>query len=116
MCCETGEGVNERLRDSLEPGLRPDKGGSLVAGVVIETIPHRARRVENLLGRVDGLRIVGGDGDRRLAGVLTAANGEVLVEVAEELVRNHEDILGIFPTFIGRDDDDATIRKESTED
>jgi nitrate reductase NapAB chaperone NapD len=113
MCGEAGESMTEKGSGNPEPGLRLDTGATLVAGVVIETIPHRAPRVEYILAGVDGLQIVGGDGDRRLAGVWTAASGEMLLAAVEELVQTPEDILGIFPTFIGTDEEeDATIRKD----
>jgi hypothetical protein len=93
------------MMGNSHPVLRLDADGPLVAGVVIETLPHRAPFVENDLRRVDGLQIVGGDGDRRLAGVWEAKTGAMLLAAAEKLVQTHEDLLGIFPTFIGTDEE-----------
>jgi hypothetical protein len=100
----------------LEPEPASGAGGWLVAGVVIETVPHRAPDVEHLLTGVEGLRIVGGDGDRRLAGVLTAPTSDRLAAIVEKLVQTREDILGIFPTFVGTDDGDVSTGEEPTED
>jgi hypothetical protein len=97
---------------SPSPDLRLDVRGPLIAGVVIETLPHRAPFVENNLSGVDGLQIVGGDGDRRLAGVWVAESRETLCGAAETLVQNHEDILGILPTFIGTDEERVDTRRE----
>lgn len=90
----------------------PPDGVEIVAGVVIEAVPGQAPAVAARLGRIDGLELVGGDGDRRIAGVWTAPSGKALVDAAEALLRDDEEIIGIFPTFMGRSDetgmDDAT--------
>jgi nitrate reductase NapAB chaperone NapD len=100
------------MMGNAHSGLCLDADGPLVAGVVIETLPNRAPSVKNDLSRVDGLQIVGGDGDRRLAGVWAAESGETLRAAAEKLVRNHEDILGVLPTFIGTDEGKVDKRRE----
>jgi len=89
-----------------EPGELADDGVTVVAGVVIETRrgqgPFVACRIEN----EPGVEIVGGDGDRRLAVVWTAASGTALEAAAKRLLERDEEIIGIFPTFVGRDDDE----------
>jgi hypothetical protein len=75
----------------------------IVAGVVIETAPGAAARVAARLAREPGLEVRGGDGDRRLAAVLTAADGRALAALAERLVRDDAEVLGVFPTFVGDD-------------
>ena len=75
----------------------------VVAGVVIETLPGRAREVAIRLAGVNGLRIAGGDGDSRLAAVIEAGDARRLEEWAEELLREDGDVLGILPTFVGDD-------------
>ena len=93
------------------PDTIPPDGVSLIAGVVIETVHGRASHVEGELDRVEGLEVIGGDGERRLAGVWMAASGKALLDAVLKLIQsNNEDIVGVFPTFIGRDDDDASTR------
>ncbi|HYG67401.1 MAG TPA: hypothetical protein VD838_07065 [Anaeromyxobacteraceae bacterium] len=75
----------------------------IVAGVVIETMPGEAARVAASLGAVDGLELQGSDGDRRLAGVWTGADGAALQRAAERLLASDPGILGVFPTFVGDD-------------
>ena len=96
----TGPGPNEG------PGGFPDDGVTVVAGVVIETLPGQGPFVACRLENEPGLEIVGGDGDRRLAVVWTAGSGKALEVAAERLLERDEEIIGIFPTFIGRDDDE----------
>jgi hypothetical protein len=80
----------------------------IVAGVVIETAPGAAARVAARLRGEPGLELQGGDGDGRLAAVLTAADGSALEAFAERLVRDNGEVLGVFPTFVGDDaEDDA---------
>ncbi len=72
----------------------------IVAGLVIETVPGAAPRVAARLLHEPGLALQGGDGDRRLAAVFTGADGAALEALAERLVRAHEDLLGVFPTYV----------------
>ncbi len=76
----------------------------LIAGVVIETLPGRAPEVALRLASRGGVQVKGGDGDRRLAVVVSAASGAELERWAEELVRDDEAVLGVFPTYVGEDE------------
>lgn len=77
----------------------------VVAGVVIETAPGAAPRVAARLLAERGLELHGGDGDRRLAAVFT---GEAcaLEALAQRLVQEHADVLGVFPTYVAEEPDD----------
>jgi hypothetical protein len=75
----------------------------IFAGVVIETLPGAAPRVAARLLREKGLELHGGDGDRRLAAVFTGASAEALEELAERLVHDDADVLGVFPTYVAED-------------
>lgn len=77
---------------------------TVVAGLVIETVPERALEVAGRIDGWQGLSIKGNDGDRRLAAVWTGEDGQQLEKLAEELVANEEQVLGVFPTFVGQDD------------
>jgi hypothetical protein len=75
----------------------------IVAGVVIETLPGRAAEVAVRLAGAEGLRVAGGDGESHVAVVLSAGEGKSLESWAEELLRSDEDVVGVFPTFVGDD-------------
>jgi hypothetical protein len=81
----------------------------IVAGVVIETAPGAAPRVAARLLREHRLALQGGDGDRRLAAVITAADGAALEAFAERLVQEDAEVFGVYPTYVGDDaeSDDA---------
>jgi hypothetical protein len=76
----------------------------IVAGAVIETVPGAAPRVAARLLAEPGLELQGGDGDRRLAVVITGADGGALEKMAERLVAADREVLGVFPTFVAEDD------------
>jgi hypothetical protein len=79
----------------------------IVAGILIETIPGAAARVAARLVTRDDLEVTGGDGDSRIALVCEARDGAALEAFAEDLVARDEEILGVFPTFVGDDQDPA---------
>lgn len=80
----------------LQAATRP-----VVVGAVVETSPGATRSVGRYLERIEGVTIVGDDGRQRLAVVWEASEGQVLLESARALVRTREDVLGVFPTFVG---------------
>lgn len=83
----------------------PADGVEIVAGMVIETVPGRAPAVAIRLAREEGLELVGGDGNQRIAAVWTASSGKSLMQQAENLLEQDDEILGLFPTFMGRADE-----------
>lgn len=72
----------------------------LVAGVVIETVEGAAPRVAARLLHEPTLELKGGDGDRRLAAVFSGADGAALEALAERLVQEDAEVLGVFPTYV----------------
>ena len=78
--------------------------GVIIAGVVIETKAGAAPRVAARLLAEPGLELRGGDGDRRLAAVFTGEDGAALEALGERLLRSDEEILGLYPTFVGAED------------
>lgn len=76
----------------------------VVAGVVIETAHGTAPLVAGRLARRPGITLQGGDGASRIAAVIEAADGAALEALTERLLREDEQILGVFPTFVGADE------------
>lgn len=75
-------------------------GAMIVAGVVIETVEGAAPRVAARLLALPGLELQGGDGDRRLAAVFTGRDGAALEALAERLLQEDPEVLGVFPTYV----------------
>ena len=88
------------------PGALLEGGDAVIVGAVVETLPGKAPEVACRLEALDDLDVVGGDGERRLAIVWASSSAKVLERAMDRLVKGDEDILGIFPTFMGRDDGD----------
>ena len=86
------------------PGALFEDGVAVVVGAVVETQPGRAPSVACRLENMTDLNVVGGDGDRRLAIVWCSSSAKGLERAMEQLVKGDEEILGIFPTFMGQDD------------
>lgn len=97
--------MTDTTSDSPEPsdglGALFAEPGEVVAGVVIETVPGEAPLVACRLASIDGLELVGGDGSSRLAAVWTAPSGKALEKAVNAVVRDDEQVIGVFPTFIG---------------
>ena len=73
----------------------------IVAGALVHTTPGAAHRVAARLGHVPGVEIAGTDEDARVAVVWSGPTGEALEAAAEALVRGDDEILGVYPTFVG---------------
>ena len=91
------------------PGALFEDGVAVVVGAVVETRPGRAPSVACRLESMVDLNVVGGDGDRRLAIVWCSSSAKGLERAMEQLVKGDEEILGIFPTFMGQDDGSGPI-------
>ncbi len=78
----------------------------MIAGVVIETVRGAEPQVAARLLRVAGVSLCGGDGDHRIAAVLDVEDGAALERLAEGLVAGDEEILGVFPPYVGSEDGD----------
>ncbi len=77
----------------------------MIAGVVIETAPGAEPRVAARLLRTPGITLHGGDGHHRIAAVLEGEDGATLEQLTERLLAGDEEILGVFPTFVGSEAD-----------
>lgn len=104
--------MNPQSPSSPEPGnglgVSFDQGVAVIVGAVVETTPGAAPEVACRIGDQDGLEIVGGDGDRRLAVVWCSDAPKQLEKRMLRLVRTDDNILGIYPTFVGQDEEDDT--------
>jgi hypothetical protein len=78
---------------------------STVAGVLVLTAPGAGPRVAARLVREPGVTLTGGDGESRIAAVWEGADGATLERLAGQLLADDPEILGLFPTFVGRDEE-----------
>ena len=87
----------------------------VIAGVVIRTLPGRAPAVAERLESVPGLTVHGNDDDGRIAAVWRADSGEALEEAGEALVELDEEVLGVYPSFVGDEGGEGAERVEELE-
>jgi hypothetical protein len=80
---------------------------ALIAGVVVETVPYRAGFVAELLRKIPELTVHGTDGCRRIAAVFSGRDAAELERLGERLLTEEPYVLGVFPTFVGVDDEAA---------
>ena len=78
---------------------------STVAGVLRVTAPRAGPRVAARLAGEPGLTLAGADGDSRVAAILEAPDGAALEALSERLLAENAEILGVFPTFVGQDEE-----------
>ncbi len=82
------------------------EGMPLIVGAVVETVADKADDVAERLVRIDGLEVVGRKAGRRIAVVWDTPDGNQIAKQIEELVRSDEEIIGVFPTFAGHNEED----------
>lgn len=75
----------------------------VISGVLIETVSGKVNEVASRLALVKGIEISGSDGDHKLAIVWRGTHGASLLRAADRLLKSDADILGIFPTFVGKE-------------
>jgi len=75
----------------------------VVSGVIVETVAGRVAAVASRLVQVEGIEINGTDGVQRLSTVWKARSGDALEKLAETLLKADQEILGIYPAFVGRE-------------
>lgn len=75
----------------------------VISGVIVETISGRVGAVASRLVQVDGIEINGTDGVQRLSTIWKSRDGVTMKKLAEALLKADQEILGIYPTFIGKE-------------
>jgi len=73
----------------------------IITGIIIQTLPGQQVEVVSRLFGVPGLEMHGGNGDDRIAAVWSAETAQSLGEIVESLVALDEDVIGVYPTFVG---------------
>ena len=76
---------------------------SVVAGIVIETL-DASQDVKDRVTGVYGIRLEGEDERGRLAGVWEGPDGQALEHLAERMIRSEDQILGVYPVYVGVDE------------
>lgn len=79
----------------------------LVASMIVKAEPEQAEEVCRQLGRVPGVTTYGVHKDVNIVVVAEAQDVEQLENLATYIVENFEGAWGVYPTFVGSDDEPA---------
>lgn len=86
----------------------------LVASMIVKAEPEKAEEVARLLGRVPGVTTYGVHKDVNIVAVAEAHDVEQLDNLAKYIVDNLEGAWGVYPTFVGSDDEPADAGRPGT--
>ena len=75
----------------------------MISGVIVETVSGRVGAVASRLVQVDGIEINGTDGVQTLSTIWKSRDGRTMERMASTLLKADQEILGIYPTFIGKE-------------
>ncbi len=76
----------------------------LVASIVVETLPGRARAVAERMGRLHGMGSLAALGDHRVTAVWKVPETDTLEGLSEVLHAMNPEIVQVFPTVVGAED------------
>jgi len=76
----------------------------IVASIVVETLPGKARAVVERMEQIRGMGPLSADGDRRITGTWTVPDGDTVEGLSEVLRALNPEILCVFPTMGGEED------------
>jgi len=76
-----------------------------LAMIAVETLPGRARAVAEDMGRIKGMGTLAAEGDHRVVGTWTIPEDDTLDGLSEVLRAMNPEILEVYPTFVGFDQD-----------
>lgn len=76
----------------------------LVASIVAETLPGRARIVAERMAQLEGMGSSAAEGDCRVVAIWRVPDGDTLEGLSEVLQAMNPEIVFVYPTLVGRED------------
>lgn len=76
----------------------------LVARIVVETLPGKARAVAENMGQIRGMGSLSSDGDHRVTATWTVPENDTLEGLSEVLQALNPEILEVSPTLVGEEE------------
>ena len=71
----------------------------LVASIVVETLPGKARAVAERMGQLKGMGALAAEGDHRVVAVWTVPDGDTVEGLSEVLHAMNPEIVEVYPTL-----------------
>lgn len=75
----------------------------LVANIVVETLPGKAQRVAERMGRLKGMALPSAESGHRVIAVWTVPENDTLEGISEVLHALNPEIVEVYPTVVGED-------------
>ena len=76
----------------------------LVARIVVQTLPGKARAVAESMGQIRGMASLCADSDRCVTAMWKISDNDTLEGLAEVLQAMNPEIVEVSPTFLGEED------------
>jgi hypothetical protein len=76
----------------------------LVANVVVETLPGKARAVAERMEQLKGMGALTADGDRRITATWTVHDCDTVEGLSEVLQAMNPEIVCVYPSMVGEED------------
>ena len=76
----------------------------LVANLVVETLPGKARAVAERMEQIRGMGRLSADGDHRVTGTWTVPDGDTVEGLSEVLQALNPEILCVYPAMVGEEE------------
>jgi len=76
----------------------------LVANIVVETLPGKARAVAERMEQIKGMGSLSADGDRRVVATWKAPDCDTVEGLSEVLQAMNPEIICVYPSMVGEDD------------
>ncbi len=75
----------------------------LVASIVVETLPGKARAVAERMGHLKGMGALSADGDHRVVATWTVPDNDTVEGLSEVLHAMNPEIVEVYPTLVAEE-------------
>jgi hypothetical protein len=76
----------------------------LVASIVVETLPGKARDVVERMGQIKGMAGLAAEGDHRIVATWMVPDSDTVEGLSEVLQAMNPEILQVYPTLMGEEE------------
>ncbi len=81
----------------------------LIASMIVKVMPDKAEEIALFLERLPNVTNYGVHKENNIIVVIEAHDEEQLENLAKYILDSYEDVLGVFPTFVGSDEEDTEL-------
>ena len=78
----------------------------LIASMIVKVVPEHAERIEAHLNTLDSVTSYGVHKTDNIIAVVEAQNVHEIEELSNNLMKEYDAVLGVYPTYLTVDDDE----------